>query len=203
MAKKREKLVVGRKLRNIIMDDKTIARIMKVNHAGEYGAIRIYNAQLLVSKILHKELVTFLETIVAHEIDHCQKFIQAMHARQARSCAAMSFWGIGGWTLGFITACLGKNAIMICTAAVEETVHRHLQEQIIYLENRDEELRRLIIEIQKEELQHLQYAENNLKNSLLARPLSYLITISTEIVIWLSTQGDVSKMRNAIRAYNY
>jgi demethoxyubiquinone hydroxylase (CLK1/Coq7/Cat5 family) len=67
------------------------------------------------------------------------------------------------------------------------------------LENRDEELREIIIEIQKEELQHLEYAESNLKASLLTKPLSYLISLSTEIAIYLSTQGDVSKMRNAIK----
>ncbi len=182
----------------IVMNDKTIARIMKVNHAGEYGAIRIYNAQLMLSKIFHKELVCFLQQVIAHEIEHCNKFINAMRCRRTRPCSAMPLWGIGGWILGFITACMGKNAIMICTSAVEKTVHKHLQEQIVYLENKDSELMNLIIEIQKEELEHLQYAEDNLKNSVLVKPLYCLIVMSTEIAIWLSTQGDVSRMRRAI-----
>ena len=180
------------------MLDKTIARIMKVNHAGEYGAIRIYSAQLLVSKILHKNLVPFLEQTLAHEIEHAQKFIAAMKIRQTRPCNAMPLWGIGGWVLGFITACMGKNAIMICTEAVESAVHKHLRDQICYLDNKDAELKNLIIDIEKEEIEHLQYAQQNVKRSWLTQPLSNVIAVSTEIVIWLSTQGDVTRMRDAI-----
>ncbi len=180
------------------MKDKTIARILKVNHAGEYGAIRIYSAQLVVSKFLHKELVPFLERTMGHEVEHCRKFIESMKINETRPCRAMFLWGIGGWLLGFLTACMGKNAIMICTAAVEKAVHKHLKEQIGYLENKNTELMNLILEIEKEEVEHLEYAENHMKNSVLVKPLSCLIAVSTEILIWLSTQGDVSRMRRAI-----
>jgi 3-demethoxyubiquinol 3-hydroxylase len=179
------------------MLDKTIARIMKVNHAGEYGAIRIYSAQLLVSKIIHKDLVPFLEHTLSHEIEHAQKFIAAMKVRQARPCNAMSLWGIGGWILGFVTACMGRNAIMICTEAVESAVHKHLQDQIRYLDGKDSELQNLILDIQKEEIEHLEYAQQRIKRSWLAKPLSSFIALSTDVVIWL-TQGDVTRMKRAI-----
>lgn len=171
---------------------------MKVNHAGEYGAIRIYGAQLFVSKILHKDLAPFLERTLVHEIDHAQKFIEAMKVRQVRPCNAMPLWGIGGWILGFVTACMGKNSVMICTEAVESAVHKHLQDQIRYLEGKDAELRSLILDIEKEEIEHLEYAQQNVKRSWLTKPLSNFITVSTEIVIWLSTQGDLTRMKNAI-----
>lgn len=171
---------------------------MKVNHAGEYGAIRIYTAQLLVSKFLHKDLVPFLERTLAHEIEHAQKFIVAMRNRQTRPCNVMPLWGIGGWALGFITACMGRNAVMICTEAVEGAVHKHLQDQIRYLNDKDGELRSLILDIQKEEIEHLEYAQRHVKYKWLAKPLFSFITISTDVVIWLSTQGDVTKMKNAI-----
>ncbi|MGV8995980.1 MAG: demethoxyubiquinone hydroxylase family protein [Parvibaculaceae bacterium] len=180
------------------MPDKTIVRIMKVNHAGEYGAIRIYGAQLLVSKILHKDLVPFLEQTLAHETLHAQKFIHAMKVRQSRPCRAMPLWGIGGWVLGFFTACMGKNAVLICTEAVESAVHRHLQDQIRYLDGKDAELRNIILDIEKEEIEHLEYAQEHVKRSWLTKPLFGLITVSTEIVIWLSTQGDVTRMKKAI-----
>src|SRR6478735_9636919 len=97
--------------------DKTIGRILKVNHAGEYGAIRIYAAQLLVAKFLHKNLLPFLQQTLSHERNHCRSFQEAMGKRNVGPCQAMPLWGIGGWFLGFSTALLGKNSIMACTAA--------------------------------------------------------------------------------------
>jgi ubiquinone biosynthesis monooxygenase Coq7 len=178
---------------------KTISRILKVNHAGEYGAIRIYAAQLFISKFFYKDLLDFLSTTLSHEIEHCKNFIDAMPTRNSRPCRLMWLWGLGGYMLGFITALLGRNVIMICTAAVEKTVHKHLEEQIFFLEQKDEDLKQLIIKIQKQENEHLEYAEKNIKPSILIKPIYWLISVSTYIVIWLSTQGDVSKMRKAIK----
>ena len=87
---------------------------------------------------------------------------------------------------------------MICTAAVERTVHKHLEDQIRYLDDKDAELRQLIMDIQKEENQHLEHAEAHAKRSILTQLMFYLITASTEAVIWLSTQGDVSRMRRIV-----
>ena len=180
-------------------DQRTIARILKVNHAGEFGAIRIYRAQLWVAKRWHKSLEPFLTETLSHEIAHCQHFLDAMPARHARPCHAMSLWGIGGLVLGFITAVMGHNAIMVCTQAVEATVHRHLDEQIHFLTGRDETLRALIATIQVEENDHLTYAAARVRPSWFNRPLAAVIVISTEAVIWLSTQGAVSRMEKALR----
>jgi 3-demethoxyubiquinol 3-hydroxylase len=182
--------------------DKTIARILKVNHAGEYGAIQIYRSQLMVSAILYKDLVPFLRETLAHEIAHCRIFLEAMPARKARPCQAMPCWGVGGWLLGFITALMGRNAVMICTAAVERAVHKHLQDQLRYLAQRDEELKQIILSIEKEELEHLHYAENKVCPSVLAKPLAGFIARSTDLVIWLSTQGDVTRMQRALQSEN-
>lgn len=176
----------------------TIQRILKVNHAGEYGAIRIYRSQLLISKLLHKDLVPFLANTLCHEIKHCQKFSGAMPSYNARPCWLMWLWGIGGYALGLLTALMGKNAILICTASVEKTVHAHLNDQIQFLETIDDDLKRLIEDIQKEEIEHLAYAEENVKQSILYTPLYKFIALSTDVVIWLSTQGDVTKMKKAI-----
>ena len=178
---------------------RTIARILKVNHAGEYGAIRIYRAQLWAAQRWHKGLVPFLGETLGHEIDHCQKFRDAMPARNARPCAAMSLWGVGGYTLGLITALMGVNAVMVCTKAVEQTVHRHLDEQIHYLAGKDETLRDLIVAIQIEETTHLDFARARVVPSLLNHALEMAIVVATEIVIWLSTQGAVSRMERVIR----
>lgn len=180
------------------MIDRTIIRILRVNHAGEYGAIRIYGAQIIGARLFHRDLLPFLEQTLAHEVDHCRRFAEALKARQSRPCAAMPLWGCGGWLLGFVTSCLGRNAVMACTAAVERTVHAHLEEQIRYLDQRDPALRETIADIQREEIEHLAYAEKNLRPGWLVRPLTLVIGLATEVVIYLSTQGDLGRMRRAI-----
>jgi ubiquinone biosynthesis monooxygenase Coq7 len=181
------------------MSDRTIARILKVNHAGEFGAIRIYRAQLWYAQTTGGDLVPFLTETLSHEIKHCQLFLDAMPSRNARPCKAMPLWGIGGWILGLATSLMGRNAVMVCTEAVEETVHRHLEEQMHYLTGRDEDLHHIIADIQVEEDQHLRFAKSQVRPSPLNGALKTLICISTEVVIWLSTQGAVTRMERAIK----
>ncbi|ESQ75665.1 demethoxyubiquinone hydroxylase family protein [Asticcacaulis sp. AC402] len=181
------------------MTTRTIARILKVNHAGEFGAIRIYRAQLWAARRWQPSLITFLTETLSHEIDHCGKFLKAMQERKARPCTAMWLWGIGGYVLGLATAAMGVNAVMACTKAVEQTVHRHLDAQIRYLSGRDEPLRDIILAIQVEENAHLSHAVAHLRPSLLNGPLEAVIVAATEAVIWLSTQGAVSRMEHELR----
>ena len=84
----------------------TIARILKVNHAGEFGAIRIYRAQIWIARRLYPDICAFLEETLGHEINHCSLFRHAMPQRGARPCRVMAFWGNGGWVLGFLTGLL-------------------------------------------------------------------------------------------------
>src|ERR1700712_5674230 len=92
-------------------DALTIARIVKVNHAGEFGAIRIYSAQLLVSGWFWPDCRPALAEMLRPERNHCAIFRAAMPPRQSRACRVMHFWSCGGWLLGFFTACLGRNGI--------------------------------------------------------------------------------------------
>lgn len=178
---------------------KTIHRILKVNHAGEAGAVKIYQAQILVCKILQPSLLPFLKETLEHEIEHKALFRQAMPKRNSRPCRALWLWGIGGWILGTITALLGKNMVWICTEAVEETVHKHLEDQLRFLKGIDDELFNLIASIKQEELSHLQHAQINIvSRNWLTKFVSAIIAYSTETVIWLSTQGASSKMAKSI-----
>lgn len=177
----------------------TIRRILKVNHAGECGAVNIYRAQIFVCRLFHPALLPFLTETLSHELVHRDRFRAAMPARKARPCGAMPLWGVGGYALGFATAVLGANAVMICTAAVERTVHIHLQDQMHFLKDRDTDLHALIASIETEELGHLTHAQSHMKASALSAPLDRLITLATETVIFLSTQGDVARMARALR----
>jgi ubiquinone biosynthesis monooxygenase Coq7 len=178
-------------------DRLTIARILKVNHAGEYGAIRIYRAQLWLARRLYPDVVAFLEETLGHEIEHCAMFRNAMPQRNARPCRIMTLWGNGGFVLGFLTALLGRRGVWICTAAVEATVHRHLEEQLNFLIDRDAELHGLISAIQEQELMHLRHAEQRIgMSSAASRLLSAVIAKTTDAVIWLSTWGDSTRLTN-------
>ena len=179
----------------------TIARIVKVNHAGEYGAIRIYQAQLLLARRLYPDIVAFLEETLGHEIQHCAMFRNAMPQRNARPCRAMFLWANGGFVLGFLTALLGRKGVWVCTAAVEATVHRHPEEQLNFLLDTDPELHALISAIQEEELMHLRHAEQRIGISSAGfRSLSTVIAMATEIVIWLSTWGDSTRLAREFTA---
>ncbi len=183
------------------MDEKrATARIVKVNHAGEYGAIRIYRAQLWMARRFYPDLVPFLSDTLGHEIKHCALFRQAMPSRQTRPCRVMALWGNGGYVLGLITALCGRQGVWLCTAAVEATVHRHLEDQLQFLQNRDAELFNLIDSIQAEELSHLHHAEERIEaTGLLAKTITWTITLSTEAVIWLSTWRDSSRMAKLLK----
>jgi len=181
-------------------DTLTIARIVKVNHAGEYGAIRIYSAQIGVSARRYPDVVPALSGMLEHEQKHCAAFLAAMPARHARPCRIVSLWSRGGWLLGFTTASMGRQAIWICTAAVEAAVHRHLDDQLAFLAGRDAELEGIILSIREEELAHLHHAQSQIASrGHGARLLQWAISAITDILIWLSTWGESSRMMRDLR----
>jgi ubiquinone biosynthesis monooxygenase Coq7 len=181
-------------------DALTIARIVKVNHAGEFGAVRIYSAQLLVAGWFWPDCAPALAEMLQDERNHRDIFRAAMPARQSRPCRVMQLWSYGGWLLGFLTACLGRNGVWACTAAVEAAVHRHLDDQLHFLQGRDPELHQMILSIRQEELAHLQHAEGHLKSpGDLLRGLRQIISLTTDGLIWLSTWGDSGKMARALK----
>lgn len=181
-------------------DALTIARIVRVNHAGEYGAIRIYSAQIGVSAKRYPDVVPALADMLQHEKKHCAAFFAAMPARQSRPCRIMSLWSWGGWLLGFATALMGPQAIWVCTAAVEAAVHRHLDDQLAFLAGRDAELHDTIMSIREEELSHLHHAEAQIRAlGRGSRLLRRVISDVTDALIWLSTWGDSTRMMADLR----
>jgi 3-demethoxyubiquinol 3-hydroxylase len=181
-------------------DALTIARIVRVNHAGEYGAIRIYGAQIAVSARRYPDIVPALADMLQHEKRHCAAFFAAMPARQSRPCRIMSLWSSGGSILGFATALMGRQAIWICTAAVEAAVHRHLDDQLAFLAGRDAELHETIMSIREEELSHLHHAQSQIASlGRGSQLLRRVISDTTDVLIWLSTWGDSRRMVNDLR----
>jgi ubiquinone biosynthesis monooxygenase Coq7 len=176
------------------------ARILRVNHGGEHGAIRIYRAQIAMARLRAPDLLPFLRHTLEHEREHLVKFRALMPARAAKPCRLMWIWSVGGGLLGGVTGLLGRKAILVCTEAVERTVHRHLDDQLAYLGPSDPEMSTVIRDIQIQELGHLRYAQTarGQTNSLM-RLLDGLIVWLTEGLIWLSTRGDSVQLARELR----
>ena len=101
-------------------------------------------AQLAKARRAYPDLTPWLEDTLAHEERHRARFREAMPSRAAKPCRLMSVWSFGGALLGAVTALTGRTGIYVCTAAVERTVHRHLVEQIAYLDRADPPLAAIV-----------------------------------------------------------
>tara|TARA_R110002167_G_scaffold3743_17_gene18194 strand:- start:355 stop:933 length:579 start_codon:yes stop_codon:yes gene_type:complete len=165
------------------------ARILRVNHGGEHGAISIYGVQIAVARLRAPDLLPFLREALDHERSHRRRFRELMPTREAKPCRMMWIWGVGGGVLGLVTGLFGREAVLACTQAVETTVHRHLDDQIRWASGRDDDLRRVIDDIRLEEITHIAYAVENRVGSGF-RWLERVIEAMTDALIWISTRGD-------------
>ncbi len=166
---------------------KEIERILRLDHAGEYGAIRIYSAQLLIARIFYKDIVPNLEEMISHEREHFKTFDDLLVSRSMNPFSILKLWGVGGFLMGLFTALVGRKAIWVCTAAVETTVLHHLEWQLDFLQQHDPEVRDAVISIITDEESHQQFGETHGSNSLMYKPISSIIKRSTAFAIWLST----------------
>ena len=130
-----------------------LARMIRVDHAGEYGAERIYAGQLAV--LGDGEHGDVLRHMKSQETVHKQTFEGLITSRRVRPTALLPIWHIAGYALGAVTAAMGSRAAMACTVAVEEAIDEHYASQAASLEDGDEaELRQTIEAFRLEELEH-------------------------------------------------
>lgn len=116
----------------------TPRKILKVNHAGEFGAINIYKAQLFMCNIFMKQHVPMLKEFLEDEQRHRDLFWIEIQRRNGIKCKSYWLCGVGGYFMGFISSLLGTKGIMACTWAVESVVINHLQNQLIYLSSKSD-----------------------------------------------------------------
>ncbi len=135
---------------------KKIEEFIRVDHAGERGAIKIYEGQLLALNTLVKddEMKKTIEEMREHEREHANYFEKEIKRRGIRPTKFLPLWDILGVGLGFGSTILGKKAAMLCTASVEEVIDEHYQNQIDQIENDEKELKKKIIKFREDELHH-------------------------------------------------
>ncbi|HME25529.1 MAG TPA: demethoxyubiquinone hydroxylase family protein [Acetobacteraceae bacterium] len=130
----------------------SVARMLRVDHAGEYGAARIYAGQLAVLR--HGESAPVLREMQAQEQLHLERFADLIVRRRVRPTAMLPLWHLAGFALGAATAALGERAAMACTVAVEEAIEAHYADQIAALDDSEAELRDTLGRFRNDELQH-------------------------------------------------
>ncbi len=141
-----------------------------------------------------------LSHALGDERRHCDTFARAMRERRIVQCNMLQFWGVGGTILGLFTSLLGRDAILVCTEAVERTVHRHMDDQVDWLAIDDGPLSGIIAAIRDEEVDHLHNARaaRTTRPGALLRALDQLVAGATELLVWLATYGESSRLRDRI-----
>jgi ubiquinone biosynthesis monooxygenase Coq7 len=132
--------------------DDLIRRMIRVDHAGEYGARRIYEGQLAV--LGRRQDAEPIRRMAAQEKRHLDAFDKLIGERRVRPTALHPLWHVAGYALGAATALLGREAAMACTVAVEEVIDEHYQKQATALAADDPELKTMIETFRAEEIEH-------------------------------------------------
>lgn len=167
-------------------DSELGGRILKVNHAGEHGAVNIYRGQILASRFFAPALSAQLLDFRAHEEKHRSIFWAELQRRGKPRCRSYHLCGIGGLALGLITGLLGRHAIAATTVAVENVVLVHLERQLDELRSNDEGAVAAIRSIIDDEREHRDaFAARLDTGKFWPKVLTPLVAVSTESVIWL------------------
>ena len=144
-------------------DKKLLEEFIRVDHAGERGAIKIYEGQLLALKTFMKNdnLKSKIEEMKKHEKEHAEFFDKEIKKRNIKPTRFLPLWDLLGVSLGFGSTILGSKAAMLCTASVEEVIDEHYQNQINKIEDDEKELKNKIIKFREDELHHKDIAYEN------------------------------------------
>jgi ubiquinone biosynthesis monooxygenase Coq7 len=159
-----------------------VARMIRVDHAGEYGALRIYQGQLAVLRGSDK--APTIRHMQAQEQVHLDGFAGLIGQRRVRPTALLPLWHVVGFALGAATAALGERAAMACTVAVEEVIDEHYAGQEAILGDDEAPLRDQIAKYRAEELEHRDIGlEHGAEQARGYRLLSFLIKTGCRLAI--------------------
>ena len=170
-------------------DKNKVKEFIRVDHAGERGAIKIYEGQLLALNTFVKDddLKKKIEEMKIHEKEHCDYFENEIKKRNIEPTKFLPLWDMLGVGLGFGSTILGKKAAMLCTASVEEVIDEHYSNQIKELESDEKKLKDKIIKFREDELHHrdVAYEEGATKKGIYSI-LDKIIKTGSKIAINIS-----------------
>ena len=131
-----------------------IEAMIRVDHAGEYGAVRIYEGQLAVLKRRKSASVDTIQHMADQEQRHLKTFDRLVNERRVRPTALEPVWRVAGFALGAVTAAMGEKAAFACTAAVEEVIDEHYASQVAALKDKDPALKATVEDFRADEAAH-------------------------------------------------
>ena len=168
---------------------KNLEEIIRVDHAGERAAIKIYEGQLLALKTIkqNEALKDKIEVMKEEEKEHLEYFEKEIQKRKIKPTYLLPLWDLMSVALGFGTAMLGKKATMLCTASVEEVIEEHYQNQLKKLGNDEKNLKEKIQKFQEDEINHKNIAYNSgATNKGLYSIMDKIIQTGSRIAITIS-----------------
>ena len=168
---------------------KNLEEIIRVDHAGERGAIKIYEGQLLALKTIKQDnnLKDKIEEMKEQEKEHLEYFEKEIQKRKIKPTYLLPLWDVMGVALGFGTALLGKKAAMLCTASVEEVIEDHYQNQLKKLGNDEMDLKAKIEKFKEDEVGHKNIAyEAGASNKRIYSVMDKVIRTGSRIAITIS-----------------
>tara|TARA_B100001250_G_C19759140_1_gene771600 strand:+ start:793 stop:1326 length:534 start_codon:yes stop_codon:yes gene_type:complete len=144
-------------------DKKELEQFIRVDHAGERGAIKIYEGQLLALNTIsnNEKLKKKIEEMKVHEQEHADFFDKEIKKRNIEPTKLLPLWDLIGVGIGFGSTILGNKAAMLCTASVEEVIDEHYQNQINKIGDDEKALKKKIIKFREDELHHKDIAYEN------------------------------------------
>ena len=170
-------------------DKSKIEEFIRVDHAGERGAIKIYEGQLLALNTFIKDenLKKTIEKMKKHEKEHLDFFSKEIKKRKIKPTKLLPLWDVLSVGLGFSSAIMGKKAAMLCTASVEEVIDKHYQNQINQLHSNEKVLKKKIKKFRDDELHHKNIAyENGASKEGLYLILDKIIKTGSKVAISIS-----------------
>ena len=167
--------------------EQLVERMVRVDHAGEYGAVRIYSGQLAV--LGRASTGPVIRQMAEQEHEHLAAFDKLVVERRVRPTALMPLWHVAGFALGAATALLGERAAMACTVAVEEVIDEHYAKQIEALEDAGGEaaLKQRLEEFRADEIEHREVGlAHGAREAPGYEPLTAFVKAGSRLAIWLS-----------------
>lgn len=169
-----------------------VERVIRVDQAGEFGAVRIYEGQLAALRWTGRangEAGRKIAAMARTEREHRATFDRLLTGRRVRPTALSPIWDLAGFALGAATALMGDKAAMACTVAIEETIDEHYANQAGSLGDDEAELRTTIEEFRAEEIAHRDEALASGAGQAPAYDLlTRTIKAGSRLAIWLSTR---------------
>ena len=186
MALKKKKASKKKHSSNRTTHREILEEIIRVDHAGEYGATKIYDGQIAVFG-KNSKLGKTIQHMADQEQEHIDKFNELILEHRVRPTALLPLWNVAGYALGASTALMGEKAAMACTVAVEKVIGEHYQEQLELLGDDHKDLKKTISKFRDDELEHHDIGiEHDAENAPGYKIMSKVIELGCKTAIAIS-----------------